>query len=90
MLSGAIPLQVALEAPPAARPVQPKILADKVIGLEIEPEKEKQKGQYDDVLEDKDMSTQDSALSPQMARVIRLNVPGLYQQKAHKLLKKIT
>ena len=25
-----------------------------------------------------------------MARVIRWNVPGLYQQKAHRLLKKIT
>ena len=30
------------------------------------------------------------ALSPQMARVIRWNVPGLYQQKAHRFLKKIT
>ena len=25
-----------------------------------------------------------------MARVIRLNIPGVYQQKAHRLLKKIT
>ena len=38
----------------------------------------------------KDKSDQASALSPQMARVIRWNVPGLYQQKAHRLLKKIT
>ena len=28
LLSGAIPFQVALEAPPAARPVQPKVVAD--------------------------------------------------------------
>ena len=28
-------------------------------------------------------------MSPQMARVIRWNVPGLYQHKAHRLLKKI-
>ena len=43
LLSGAIPLQVALEAPPAARPVQPKNLADKCIGPEIEPDEEEQK-----------------------------------------------
>ena len=36
------------------------------------------------------MSDQASALSPQMVRVIRWNVPGLYQLKAHRLLKKIT
>ena len=50
LLSGAIPLQVALEAPPAARPVQPKVLADKDIGLEIEPEEDEQKEQYEVVL----------------------------------------
>ena len=38
----------------------------------------------------KDKSDQASALSPQMAIVIRWNVPGAYQQKAHWLLKKIT
>ena len=38
----------------------------------------------------KQMSDQASALSFQMARVIRLNVPGLYQQNADRLLKKIT
>ena len=79
--------QVTFEAPPAARPVQPKVLADKGIGPEIEPEKDEQ---YEDVLEEKVKSAQASALSPQMARVIRWNVPGLYQQKAHRLLKKIT
>ena len=42
------------------------------------------------MLEEKDKSAQASALSPQMARVIRWNVPGLYQQKAHRLLKEIT
>ena len=40
LLSGAIQPQVAQEAHPAARPVQPKVLADKGIGPEIEPEKE--------------------------------------------------
>ena len=43
-----------------------------------------------DVLDEKDKSEQASALSFQMARVIRWNVPGLYQQKAYRLLKKIT
>ena len=38
----------------------------------------------------KDKFAQASALSPQMARVIRWNVPGLYQQNAHRLLKRIT
>ena len=36
------------------------------------------------------MSAQESALSSQMARVIRWNVPGVYQQQSHRLLKKIT
>ena len=29
-------------------------------------------------------------MSPQIARVVRWNIPGLYQQKTHRLLKKIT
>ena len=29
-------------------------------------------------------------MSPQMARVVRWNIPGVYQQKAHRLLKIIT
>ena len=88
LLSGAIQPQVAHEAPLAARPVQQNILADKGIWSEIEPEKEEQ--EQEDVIEEKDKSDQASALSPQMARVIRWNVPGLYQQKAHRLLKTIT
>ena len=71
LLSGAIPLQVALEEPPEARPVQRKVLADKGIEPDIEPEKEEQNEQYEDVLDEKDKSAQASALSPQMARVIR-------------------
>ena len=51
--------------------------------MEIEPEKEEQEEQYEDVLEEKDKSDQARALSPKMARVIRWNVPDLYQQKAH-------
>ena len=70
LLSGAIQPQVAQEALLAARPVQPKILADKGIGSEIEPDKEEQKEQYENVLEEKDKSDQASALSFQMARVI--------------------
>ena len=83
LLSGAIQPQPAHEAPLAARPVQPKVIADKGIGSEIEPETQEQEEQYEDVLQEKDKSDQASALSPQMARVIRWNVPGLYQQKAH-------
>ena len=71
LLSGAIQPHVAHEAPLAARPVQPKVLADKGIGPEIEPEKKKQEEKYEDVFEKKIKSDQTSALSPQMARVIR-------------------
>ena len=70
--------------------MQPKVLADKGIGSEIAPDKEEQEEQYEDASDTKDKSDQASALSPQMARVIWWNVPGLYQQKAHWLLKKIT
>ena len=42
LLSGAIQPQVAHEAPLAAQPVQPKVLADKGIGSEIEQEKVEQ------------------------------------------------
>ena len=90
LLTGAIPPQVALETAPAARPVQPKVLAVKGIEPEIEPEKEEDEEQYDDVLDEKDRSDQANALSPQMARVIRWNVPSLYKQKAQRLFKKIT
>ena len=67
LLSGAIQLQVANEAPLAARLVQPNVLADKSIGSEIKPKNEEQK-QYKDVLEEKDKSDQASALSPQMEK----------------------
>ena len=90
LLSGAIQPQLAHEAPLVVWPVQDNVLADKGIGPEIEPEKEEQEEQYEDVLEEKDKSGEASALSPQMARVIWWNVPGLYQQKAHRLLTKIT
>ena len=90
LLSGAIQPQVAHEAPLAARHVQPKVLADKYIRSKIEPDKEEQDEQYKNILGDKDKSDKASALSPQMAKVIRWNVFCLYQQKAHRLLKKIT
>ena len=70
--------------------MQPQILADKGIGPEIEPEKEEQEEQYEDVLKEKDKSHHASALLFQIARVVRWNLPGLYQQKAHRLIKKIT
>ena len=70
LLSGTMPPQVALEAPPAVWPVQPKVQVDKNIGPEIEPENKEQEEQYEAVLEEKDKSAQASALSPQMARVI--------------------
>ena len=85
-----MPPQVAFEAPPAARPVQPKILTDKNIEPEIKPEAKEHEEQYEDLLEEKGKSAQPSAISPQMAKVICWNVPGLYQQKAHRLFKKIT
>ena len=59
-----MPPQVAFEAPPAARPVQPKVLADKVIEPEIEPEEKEQEERNEDVLEEKDKSAQASAISP--------------------------
>ena len=90
LLSRTMPPQVAIEAPPAALPVQPKVRADKGIGPEIKPEEKEQEKQYEDVLVEKNKSAQASALSPLMAIVIRWNVPGLYQQKAFRLLKKIT
>ena len=90
VLSGALFARPALESPPPAPQIQLKVLAEKGIGPEIEPEKEEQDEQYEDVLEDKDKSDEASALSPQISRVIRWNVPGLYQQNAHRLLKKIT
>ena len=46
-----MPLHVAHEAMPAARPVQFTVLAYKNIGLEIKTEKEEQEEQYEDVLE---------------------------------------
>ena len=46
LLCGAIQPQVALEAPPAAWPVQLKVLADKYIGPEIEKETKEQEEQY--------------------------------------------
>ena len=87
LLSGAIPPQVAFEALTTTRPVQTKVLADKVIGPEIEPEEDEQ---YEDVFEAKKKSAQASALSLQINRVIGWNIPGLYQQNALRLLKKIT
>ena len=59
-----------------ARPIQSKVQTDKAIWPKIEPDKEKQNEKYEDVL-DKQKSSQASALSPQMLRVICWNVLGL-------------
>ena len=83
-LSGAILYLVAIDAPPAARLLQPEVIAGKGIEPDIDPKKAAK--QYEDILEVKDISL---LLSPQMAKVICWNVHGLYQQKAHWLLKKI-
>ena len=48
---------------------------------------EQKKQQYEDVLKRKDKSAEASVLASQMVRVIRWNIPGLYQQNAQRLLK---
>ena len=53
LINGTMPPTVACEAPPAALPVQPKVLADKGIKPEIEPDEQKPKELYEDVLEEK-------------------------------------
>ena len=50
LLSGSIPFQVDLEAYPTSRFALFKVLADKIIGLEIELKEEEQNKQYKDVL----------------------------------------
>ena len=50
LLSGAFQPQVAHETPLAAWPMQPKAVANKGIKSEIEPEKEEQKEQYENIL----------------------------------------
>ena len=90
MLNGAISPQIARMALPAAQPVQPTFLADKGIRSEIEPKEKEQDEQYENILEHKDKSDTASALLPQIKRIIRWNLPNLYQQNAHRLLKKIT
>ena len=94
-MSGAFPVQAVPAPPPPAPALLPKILAEKGIGPDIILEKDEEEQDADDENGedeqlDKDKSAQASALSPQMARVIRWNVPGLYQQKAHSHLKRIT
>ena len=89
VLSGALPARLALKPPPTAPQMQFKVLAEKNLGPNREPEEEEEK-QYEDILDDKDKSAQARTLSPQMSRVIRWNIQSVYQQKAHRLLKKIT
>ena len=95
VLSGALSVQAVPAPPPPAPAVLPTILAEKGIGPDIVLEKDEEEHDAEDENSedeqaDQDKSAQASALSPQMARVIRWNVPGLYQQKAHRLLIRIT
>ena len=53
MLGNAIPPLGARQALPKARPVQPKVLADKGIGPEFEFKQEEEKKQYAYLLEEK-------------------------------------
>ena len=53
LLSSTMPPQLAFEAQPAALQVKPKVLADKDIKQEIDPEKKEQEESYEDVLEEK-------------------------------------
>ena len=66
------------------------VVADKDIAPKIEQEEEAQTEQKEDVLHEKNKTAQASDLSIQMERVICLKVPGLYQQKTHRVLNKIT
>ena len=83
LLSGALPVQAVSAQLPRAPAVLPKILAEKGIGPNIVLENdEKEQDAEDENGKDKqanqDKSAQASALSHQMARVIRWNVPGLF------------
>ena len=95
VLSCSLPAQAVSAPPPPAPAVLPKIQAEKGIGPDIvlkkdvdEQDAEDENSEYEQV--DQKKSAQASALSPQMTRVIRWNVPGKYQHKAHRLLKRIT
>ena len=88
VLNGAFPARPALDPPPVAPQMQLKVLAEKGIGPEQKPEEQEEK-QYEDILDEKDKSAQASAVSPQMERVIRWNIPGVYLQQTHRFLKKI-
>ena len=57
VLSGALPARPALDPPPAAPQMQLKVLVEKGIGPEREPEEEEEK-QYEDILDEKDKSAQ--------------------------------
>ena len=85
VLSGALLAQAAFAPPPPAPAVLPNVLAEKSIGPDIalntDEEEQDEEEEYGDKEQmEADQSAQASALSPQMARVIRWNVPGLYQQ----------
>ena len=88
VLSGAMPPQAAPEAPPPPPGDVPNILAAKGIGPDAALEK-KEKEQDEVPEKGEDLSGEASALSPMMSRIIRWNIPGLYHQKAHRLLKNI-
>ena len=95
VLSGALPAQAASSLPLPTPAVLPKVLVEKAIEPDIalntdEEEQDEEEEYGDKEQKESDKSAQASALSPQMARIIRWNVPGLHQQKAPGLLKRIT
>ena len=95
MLSGAIPAHAVPAVPPLAPAVLLKILAEKGIGPDIVLKQDEEKQDTEDEngeheQADKDKLAQASALSPEMAIVIRWNVFGVYQQKSHRHFKRST
>ena len=84
VLSGALPAQAAPSPPLPAPAVLPKVLGEigiePDIALNTDEEEQDEEEEYGDKEQkEADRSAQASALSPQMARIIRWNVPGLYQ-----------
>ena len=95
VLSGVLPVKAVVAPATRAPAVMPKGLAVKGIKPDIalnkdeeEQNKEKQKANKKKKNQKQNKkSAQASSLSPQMARLIRWNIPGLYQHKAHRLFK---
>ena len=93
MFGGSLPAQAVHAPPPPAPAVLLKILTENGIGpdnvltnIKGEQNKGEETGKNEQV--EKDKSAQTSAMSSQMARVIRWNVPGLYKKSAQTFKRK--